>query len=84
MNLILLTGIIILIIVAISFIFISIKLKTYSVKHKSITAEIISNWCSSISSGAVFTLVIGLILFFFPTFKDWNTRKALENKNMYY
>lgn len=74
MNTVLVTGIFILIIVAIVFVFLSIKLKKYATKHKSIMADVASNWCSSISSGAIVTLAIGLVIFFVPSFKEWNIK----------
>lgn len=74
MNTVLLTGIFILIMVAIVFVFLSIKLKAYANKHKSVPADVISNWCSSISSGAIVTLVLGLIIFFLPNFREWNIK----------
>jgi hypothetical protein len=76
MDTLLLFGIIILIVVIISFILISIKLRAYSVKHNSTAANSMAGWCESVSAGAALTLVIGLIIFFFPHFLKWDIRPS--------
>ena len=66
------TGVLLLIIIVI-FLALAIYLQDFSDKNgNSVWAGTFSRWSSSVAAGATFILIVGIALFYFPKFRNWD------------